>query len=33
MMLGRMILVVMAILFIAWLLGGVMRGRTRRRRR
>jgi len=32
-MLGRMILVVMAILFIAWLLGGVMRGRTRRRRR
>ena len=28
----RVILIVMAILFVAWLVGGLMRGRTRRRR-
>ena len=31
-MIWRAVLVVVAIMFVAWLLGGVMRGRTRRRR-
>ena len=33
MILLRMILLVMLILFVAWAIGGLMRGRTRRRRR
>ena len=31
MIFGRFILIVLAILFVAWLLGGLLRGRTRRR--
>jgi hypothetical protein len=31
-MLMRAILIVVLIIFVAWLVGGVMRGRTRRRR-
>jgi hypothetical protein len=33
MILVRMILIVMLILFVAWLIGGLTRDRTRRRRR
>jgi len=33
MMLVRLVLLVMAIMFVAWLVGGLMRGRTRKRRR
>ena len=32
-MLVRLVLLVMAIMFVAWLVGGLMRGRTRKRRR
>ena len=31
-MIWRAVLIVVAIVFVAWLLGGMMRGRTRRRR-
>ena len=31
MMLGKAILVIVGIMFVAWLIGGAMRGRTRRR--
>lgn len=31
-MIWRAVLIVAAIVFVAWLLGGLMRGRTRRRR-
>ena len=31
-MIWRAVLIVVAIMVVAWLLGGVMRGRTRRRR-
>jgi len=33
MMLGKALLVIIAILFVAWLIGGLTRSRTRRRRR
>lgn len=32
-MLLRIVVVIILILFVAWLIGGLMRGRTRRRRR
>jgi hypothetical protein len=31
MLFGRAIIVVIAIVFVAWLVGGLLRGRTRRR--
>jgi hypothetical protein len=31
MLLGRALIIVMAIVFVAWLIGGLLRGRTRRR--
>jgi hypothetical protein len=31
MLLGRAIIIVIAIVFVAWLAGGLLRGRTRRR--
>jgi len=31
MLLGRALIIVMAIIFVAWLVGGLLRGRTRRR--
>jgi flagellar biogenesis protein FliO len=31
MMLGRAIIIILLILVVAWLIGGMMRGRTRRR--
>jgi hypothetical protein len=32
MILGRAMLVVLIVIVVAWMIGGVMRGRTRRRR-
>jgi hypothetical protein len=29
-MMGRVILIIVLIIFVAWLVGGLMRGRTRR---
>ena len=32
MLLGRVVLIVVALVFVAWLIGGLTKGRTRRRR-
>jgi hypothetical protein len=29
---GRIVIAIIALMFVAWLIGGAMRGRTRRRR-
>jgi hypothetical protein len=33
MLLGRALILVIAIVFVAWLIGGLLRGRTKRHRR